>query len=81
MTKLSNPWMGASVLALGLIAATTALAAPTGTVAFLMPDQASTRYELHGGGVLGAGESGHVVSPLCSVISWVMSAVAAGCRN
>jgi D-xylose transport system substrate-binding protein len=47
MTRISNPWIGASAFALGLVAATTALAAPSGTVAFLMPDQASTRYEQH----------------------------------
>ena len=35
------------VLALGLAAAGAAMAAPSGTVAFLMPDQASTRYEKH----------------------------------
>jgi D-xylose transport system substrate-binding protein len=47
MTRISNPWIGASAFTLGLVAATTALAAPSGTVAFLMPDQASTRYEQH----------------------------------
>ncbi|WP_347555492.1 sugar ABC transporter substrate-binding protein [Robbsia sp. KACC 23696] len=34
-------------LAVSLIGATAAHAAPSGTVAFLMPDQASTRYEQH----------------------------------
>ena len=38
--------IGASALALAL-ASTTAAAATSGTVAFLMPDQASTRYEQH----------------------------------
>ena len=48
MTRVFTPRIGASALALGLLAATTsALAAPSGTVAFLMPDQASTRYEQH----------------------------------
>ena len=37
----------AAALALGLMPMTAALAAPSGTVAFLMPDQASTRYEQH----------------------------------
>ena len=37
----------AAALALGLMPLTAALAAPSGTVAFLMPDQASTRYEQH----------------------------------
>ena len=44
MTKASTAY------ALGLVAATLAtgaFAAPSGTVAFLMPDQASTRYEQH----------------------------------
>jgi D-xylose transport system substrate-binding protein len=49
MTRLSNQLIGASVLglSLSLISSTAALAAPSGTVAFLMPDQASTRYEQH----------------------------------
>ena len=47
MTKYSKPLIGASVLALSLVAGTTAFAAPSGTVAFLMPDEASTRYEQH----------------------------------
>ena len=47
MTRISNPWVRCGALALGLAAATSAFAAPSGTVAFLMPDQASTRYEQH----------------------------------
>lgn len=48
MTPLSIHSLRAGAFALGLAAAaTTALAAPSGTVAFLMPDQASTRYEQH----------------------------------
>ena len=47
MPYLSQSLIGPGVLALGVMAATTALAAPSGTVAFLMPDQASTRYEQH----------------------------------
>ena len=47
MTRPSNPWIGAGALSLSLIGGTVALAAPSGTVAFLMPDQASTRYEQH----------------------------------
>ncbi|RYF34693.1 MAG: sugar ABC transporter substrate-binding protein [Comamonadaceae bacterium] len=39
--------IAAAALALGLMPMTAALAAPSGTVAFLMPDQASTRYEQH----------------------------------
>ena len=47
MTPLSHS-SKATLFAFGLIAATTtAMAAPSGTVAFLMPDQASTRYEQH----------------------------------
>ncbi len=46
MGKLSNRLAGAGALTLSLIG-TAALAAPSGTVAFLMPDQASTRYEQH----------------------------------
>lgn len=45
--RISTPLMSASLLALGLVSGTAALAAPSGTVAFLMPDQASTRYEQH----------------------------------
>jgi D-xylose transport system substrate-binding protein len=47
MTRLSNHLIGASALTLSLLSAMPALAAPSGTVAFLMPDQASTRYEQH----------------------------------
>src|ERR1700739_3920122 len=47
MTRLSNQLIGASALSLSLLSNTAALAAPSGTVAFLMPDQASTRYEQH----------------------------------
>src|SRR5471030_3406282 len=49
MTRLSKQLIGAGVLSvsLGLAGSTSALAAPSGTVAFLMPDQASTRYEQH----------------------------------
>ena len=47
MTRLSNQLIGASALSLCLMSGTVALAAPSGTVAFLMPDQASTRYEQH----------------------------------
>src|SRR5438552_484867 len=47
MSKFSNNMIGASALALSLMSGTAAVAAPSGTVAFLMPDQASTRYEEH----------------------------------
>ena len=47
MTRLSNQLIGASALSLSLLTGTQAFAAPSGTVAFLMPDQASTRYEQH----------------------------------
>src|SRR5258705_7918776 len=47
MTRLSNQLIGASALSLSLMCGTAAIAAPSGTVAFLMPDQASTRYEQH----------------------------------
>jgi D-xylose transport system substrate-binding protein len=47
MTRFSNPLRGAGALCLSLMGATAAVAAPSGTVAFLMPDQASTRYEQH----------------------------------
>ena len=46
MTRYANPLLRASALSLGLLGASTAFAAG-GTVAFLMPDQASTRYEQH----------------------------------
>lgn len=47
MTRTFKPTFTACALALGLLAGTAASAAPSGTVAFLMPDQASTRYEQH----------------------------------
>ena len=47
MTRLSNRLMRASALALSLAGSTAAFAAPSGTVAFLRPDEASTRYEQH----------------------------------
>ncbi len=47
MKKLTKHAVGASALALSLIGSSAALAAPSGTVAFLMPDEASTRYEQH----------------------------------
>ena len=49
MKKLSSPSFSATALAMaiGLTTGTAAFAAPSGTVAFLMPDQASTRYEQH----------------------------------
>ena len=47
MTQVSNHLIGAAMLGLALTSGTTALAATSGTVAFLMPDQASTRYEQH----------------------------------
>jgi D-xylose transport system substrate-binding protein len=47
MTQLTNLKRAICASALGLASATAALAAPSGTVAFLMPDQASTRYEQH----------------------------------
>jgi D-xylose transport system substrate-binding protein len=47
MNPLSSPSIRACALGLTLAAGLPALAAPSGTVAFLMPDQASTRYEQH----------------------------------
>ncbi|BAN26449.1 ABC transporter substrate-binding protein [Caballeronia insecticola] len=47
MKTLSTRLIGAGALSFGLSCALPALAAPSGTVAFLMPDQASTRYEQH----------------------------------
>jgi D-xylose transport system substrate-binding protein len=47
MTRHSKKLVGASALALILMSGTAAIAAPSGTVAFLMPDQGSTRYEQH----------------------------------
>src|ERR1700720_4647464 len=47
MTRHSNKLIGASALALILMSGTATIAATSGTVAFLMPDQGSTRYEQH----------------------------------
>ncbi|CAB3645705.1 ABC transporter substrate-binding protein [Trinickia soli] len=47
MKKATNYLIGASALTLSLIGSTAAVAGPSGTVAFLMPDEASTRYEQH----------------------------------
>ncbi|WP_322029161.1 sugar ABC transporter substrate-binding protein [Paraburkholderia sp. J76] len=47
MTRLHTQLIGAAALSLALAGITSAYAAPSGTVAFLMPDQASTRYEQH----------------------------------
>ena len=47
MTRHSNKLIGASALSLMLMSGTAATAAPSGTVAFLMPDQGSTRSEQH----------------------------------
>jgi D-xylose transport system substrate-binding protein len=47
MNRLSSQLIGAAALTLALGGVTSAYAAPSGTVAFLMPDQASTRYEQH----------------------------------
>ena len=47
MNKTIPPLIQASALTLAMTAASAAFAAPSGTVAFLMPDQASTRYEQH----------------------------------
>ncbi len=47
MTKHLKKLLGASALIPILMSGTAALAAPSGTVAFLMPDQGSTRYEQH----------------------------------
>jgi D-xylose transport system substrate-binding protein len=47
MTRLSKHLIGASALTLSLMGSTAAFAAPSGTVAFLMPDEGSTRYEQH----------------------------------
>ncbi|KXU91897.1 ABC transporter substrate-binding protein [Caballeronia megalochromosomata] len=47
MNKLSHHLLGAGALGVALSCSLPALAAPSGTVAFLMPDQASTRYEQH----------------------------------
>jgi D-xylose transport system substrate-binding protein len=45
MNRLSKPLI--SAIALTLMSASASAATPSGTVAFLMPDQASTRYEQH----------------------------------
>ncbi len=47
MTRLTQTFLATSALTLGMLAGTNATAAASGTVAFLMPDQASTRYEQH----------------------------------
>jgi len=47
MTTFFHPWNSTGALALGLMISGSALAAPGDTIAFLMPDQASTRYEQH----------------------------------
>ncbi|WP_127901238.1 sugar ABC transporter substrate-binding protein [Solirhodobacter olei] len=47
MTKTTTKLIGATALTMSLIGANAAFAAPSGTVAFLMPDEASTRYEQH----------------------------------
>ncbi|MBB3260135.1 D-xylose transport system substrate-binding protein [Paraburkholderia bannensis] len=47
MTRLSTHLIGAALFGLALTGATASFAAPSGTVAFLMPDHASTRYEQH----------------------------------
>lgn len=47
MTKPLNQLLGAGALILTLMSGAAAMAAPAGTVAFLMPDQGSTRYEQH----------------------------------
>ena len=47
MTRHLHKLLGVSALALILTGGAAAMAAPGGTVAFLMPDQGSTRYEQH----------------------------------
>lgn len=47
MTRLTTQLIGAALFGLALTGATASFAAPSGTVAFLMPDHASTRYEQH----------------------------------
>jgi D-xylose transport system substrate-binding protein len=47
MTRNTLSLTTLAALGAGLLGALPALAAPAGTVAFLMPDQASTRYEQH----------------------------------
>ncbi len=47
MTKASMKLICATALTLTMLGPTAAYAAPSGTVAFLMPDEGSTRYEEH----------------------------------
>jgi len=47
MTRQAFRMTPLAILGMGLLGALPALAASSGTVAFLMPDQASTRYEQH----------------------------------
>lgn len=47
MTKFTLKMAGAAALLVGLLSGTSAFAQSGATVAFLMPDQASTRYEEH----------------------------------
>src|ERR1700743_3766622 len=47
MNQPSTQLIRAAVLSLALMSGSAAFAAPSGTVAFLMPDHASTRYEQH----------------------------------
>lgn len=47
MTKFTLKMAGAAALVVGLLSGTSAFAQSGATVAFLMPDQASTRYEEH----------------------------------
>jgi D-xylose transport system substrate-binding protein len=46
MNTLSKKMLAISAISLAILS-NGVLAAPSGTVAFLMPDQASTRYEQH----------------------------------
>ncbi|MGB5560146.1 MAG: sugar ABC transporter substrate-binding protein, partial [Paracoccaceae bacterium] len=47
MTRFTTKLTGAAALTVALMGSTAAVAQQSGTVAFLMPDQASTRYEEH----------------------------------
>ena len=47
MTKIAIKMTGAAALVAGLLGSASAFAQSGATVAFLMPDQASTRYEEH----------------------------------
>ena len=47
MTRQAFPLTTLAAVGIALLGALPAIAAPSGTVAFLMPDQASTRYEQH----------------------------------